>query len=240
MKFDGTDWATVGTVGFSAGSATYTSLAVNSSSNTLFVAYSGGAGGAFAKSITTLTTLPLRLLSFRASRSGNVALLDWTTESEENTAFFEVQRSVDGRSFTKIGTVGSYNSTGTHNYDFTDAGLTGLNVPVIFYRLKMVDKDGNFSYSSIAAVNAPQGQASVTIYPNPVSDVANVILTAKASEKIAWQLVDASGKTVMKGSYVLSAGKNELAVATDALNAGLYTLMIDGGATHAHLKIVKQ
>lgn len=123
------------------------------------------------------SALPLKLLSFSAKLINGETLLNWETENEINTKHFEIERSIDGVHFSKIASELAL-GRGSNNYNTTDAKpQTGSN----YYRLKMVDKDGKFIYSSIllAKVSA-EDKFKFVMYPNPVKDVLIIAPTGMA------------------------------------------------------------
>lgn len=108
------------------------------------------------------TTLPVTWLYFtaRANDSHEVAL-NWATASEINNDRFEIERSADGSSFEKIGTVnGNGNSVQTIEYSFKD---TTVQRGVYYYRLKQVDFDGRFEYSNISAASVDSELSSLKV-----------------------------------------------------------------------------
>lgn len=110
------------------------------------------------------SALPVQLLSFTATSIDNkTASLIWKTAQEENFKQYEIERSSDLLNFKKIGVVFG---TGETTYTFNDLlPQYGNN----YYRLKMVDKDGSFSYSKIKSVEIAS-EAKLSIGPNPSSD----------------------------------------------------------------------
>jgi hypothetical protein len=98
---------------------------------------------ATAATLNIVSVLPLMLVEFSGEAKNDKAVLKWKTAEEENTAVFEIERSADGVSFMKIGTVTAIGS-GAHSYSFTDETPPAGNN---YYRLKMVDKDGKFTNS---------------------------------------------------------------------------------------------
>lgn len=134
--------------------------------------------------------VPLKLLSFTANRQNKTVQLQWRTENEINSSHFEVERSTDGRNFTNIGNV-TATGRNTNNYSTRDElPVSGVN----YYRLKMMDKDGAFSYSQTVKVNFLQGN-SITVQPNPAKDFIT-ITTAEQYKSL--RLVDMNGKEVMR------------------------------------------
>lgn len=113
----------------------------------------------------SVTTLPLKLLSFNATKQSNSGLLNWTVSQQVNTASFTVERSTDGQSFNAIGTVAaSGNDAGTKAYSYTDAKpISGTN----YYRLKMVDIDGKYTYSPIKTLQFDALAVGLLVTPNP-------------------------------------------------------------------------
>lgn len=113
-------------------------------------------------------TLPLSLISFAGSKQNNDVLLQWKTANEINVNRFEVQRSDNGVDFTAIGTV----LAGGSAYSFPDVN-TFSSRAVVFYRLKSIDADARFTYSTIIKLNK-QVSGLITAYPNPVKDVLSI------------------------------------------------------------------
>lgn len=157
--------------------------------------------------------LPVTLASFGAATEGKVTNLNWTTTEETGSREFEIQRSTDGKSWSAIGTVGAKGTTKqTNHYYFTDSSPRGGQN---LYRLKMIDLDGTFAFSSIKAVKFGM---TLNVYPNPAADELHVsTASSPASLKISiykhsGQLVkEVVGKSVIdvsmlpKGIYLVSA-----------------------------------
>lgn len=122
--------------------------------------------------------LPIKLISFKAFKESNSVKIEWQTMEEKNNAYYEIQRSVDGIHYETITTIAGYkNSSSLINYTQYDyAPLNGTS----YYRLKQVDADGSFTYSSISAIEITN-QAEWTVYPNPSMD-GNFTLTSTFSE----------------------------------------------------------
>lgn len=131
--------------------------------------------------------LPIELTSFSAKCDGNIVNLYWQTASEHNNHHFEIERSDNGIDFTAIATVNTQNgnSNATQNYFAKDENP--LNVRS-YYRLKQIDNNGVFSYSSIVTLsctatdgNAPQ--PVVAIFPNPATDIITVDIKGMSGKK---------------------------------------------------------
>lgn len=171
-------------------------------------------------------TLPVDLISFTGNYMQPNAILNWATATENGNDHFDIERSADGSQFTAIGTVPShYQANGqTTYYSFTDnQPVNGQN----FYRLRQVDKDGNFSYSAIVLVDAsvPFVQ-QLKVSPNPVT--ANLTAQYRAMEAgmLTAKIYNAEGREVLSATQQAQPGDNRLNMATHALPAGHYYLVL--------------
>ncbi|GAA4330821.1 hypothetical protein [Flaviaesturariibacter amylovorans] len=189
---------------------------------------------------SSATPLPLTWLSFTgiANTTGN--LLQWTTANESNTSHFEVERSADGSSFQGIGRVGAAgNSSTDRRYSFTD-GVTG---GTYYYRLKQVDNDGRYSYSSVVRLARGEDARAMTAsaYPVPFQDKLTLRLSKAFSgnTKLILSLMDATGKTVLRKEATMGAGQVDLPLSgLGALPKGSYYLQgTAAGGEHFLLKL---
>ena len=134
--------------------------------------------------------LPVKLLYFTAVADGNRVRLNWNVEQEEDVVRYEVERSLTGSLFSKIGTVTSLQKAAWLYTDFDLSPVTGWN----YYRLKIIDKSGKISYSGIRKVRFDKGLQMVSIFPNPTTDVLNIQLPSSYSAKTILQLMTIDGK----------------------------------------------
>ena len=117
-------------------------------------------------SLYGINPLPIELLSFSGTGSGKGNILNWVTASEKNNRYFNIQRSVDGNQFTTLGQVnGKGNSNTLTHYTYFDSLLSNS---LIYYRLKQVDTDGDYTYSSIIKIELVNTEGrELIVYPNP-------------------------------------------------------------------------
>ena len=107
------------------------------------------------------TTLPVSLVNFSAKKNNKSIDITWTTDIEADMKHYEIQRSSDGRNFSTIQTIQSRNSVSSTSYAGNDSKpLNGIS----YYRLKMIETDGNTTYSRIAVVQLRTGN-SIAVYP---------------------------------------------------------------------------
>ncbi|MEP6676873.1 MAG: T9SS type A sorting domain-containing protein [Ferruginibacter sp.] len=183
--------------------------------------------------VSNAQVIPLTLISFNASYNGQQVALKWSTENEINSKNFVIERSADGRNFSALGTVNANNSQTTNNYSFTDAAvLSGAS----FYRLKIVDKDGQFKYSNIISINTKL-KGGVTVYPNP--STANITVSHdKAAANSTLQIMSSEGKIYM--SSVIAKDATQTSVDISKLVPGHYVILVNNGTDRTSIKFVKE
>jgi len=174
--------------------------------------------------LTGTAPLPVVLLSFSASRQGSAVRVAWATASEQNSAYFLVQRSADGRTFETVEKVAALGTSfSRHDYGTLDATpRPGLS----YYRLRQVDQDGTGTYSAVVAVRF-DGQAAtvaptLAAYPNPTAGQrVQLLTTGLATTGGTVQLLDNVGRVVL--TQVIAAGAVETTLEpARPLASGLY------------------
>jgi hypothetical protein len=177
--------------------------------------------------------LPVKLVEFtaQATTGGRSARLAWTTASEVNNAYFDVERSFDGATYAPLGRVAGQGSQATATtYAFVDQGLGTQPAGLVYYRLRQVDFDGTATYSPVrpvylsAADVAAAGQAS--LYPNPAQASTTLDLSAlPAAASYQVQVLDATGRQVQR---LLVTGGQAPRLDLSALAPGLHTVLVTG------------
>lgn len=166
---------------------------------------------------------PVVLSSFDAQRSGlSSVTVNWKTEQEINSKGFEIQRSSDNINFEAVGFVSSKtaNSSLAQFYSFID---NSNNVKgTSFYRLKMIDLDNTFAFSSIRTVKGSGLQAEVNVFPNPASSNSKVTI-GNLSESTNIGVFDNTGRLVQQISST-----NSSSVDLNHLQKGSYYIKITG------------
>jgi len=160
-----------------------------------------------------LPALPVTLISFDAQEKQRQVILDWSTASEENNSHFEIERSVDGRTFKSIGKVtGAGNSVEFVKYSFIDAAI---RYATVYYRLKQVDFDGNYSFSNLLVVNL-QRDSPITVFPSSVYDKVTLDLEEASNSETLIEVFDVMGKKLMSHIMEINATRMELNVSNFA------------------------
>jgi hypothetical protein len=185
-------------------------------------------------------TLPLELLTFGGKLENNATVLDWETTNEINTDKFVVERSIDGRSFNNIGSVTAHGNTASKTaYSFIDVNAVSQPSPILYYRLKMMDRDGKFTYSNTINILLENITGRLTLAPNPASHEVKATITVLTEGRAKWQLIDNSGRVVLNGSVLLKPGKNILPISINNLKGGAYYLTVSGAGIDQKVKLQK-
>ncbi len=168
-RWNGTQWFSHG-----QGSFTGTSAVGTVTSSSAVSSFSP-----FALGSTSLSNpLPIRLLDFAAQAQNGSVELTWRSASEQNSDYYEIQRSAIGTEFESLDKVtAAGESYTTRRYRYRD--IEPLET-VSYYRLKMVDRDGSAEFSKVVLVNY---ESEFHVYPNPVVDVVH--LTEKRIVRIS-------------------------------------------------------
>lgn len=174
-------------------------------------------------SVNAATPLPIELLNFTAKLNENKRTIDlnWVTESEINTEYFEIEKLIDNN----WEVIGSMDAKGSLN-TVTSYYLEDLN-PIFgdnFYRLKSIDTDGSFNYSDVRVVRIDASDDIIEVFPNPASN--SIQLISKNLEKKKIQLFDATGREI--NVDILTNNQDNCIVNTSNLANGYYTFKVIG------------
>ena len=183
-------WTTIGLAGQAAGGDPWdrSSNAVSMLANTTYYFYI--AAGAIAP-------LPVSLISFDAEFQNRSANLKWITASEINNSHFEIERTMNGTDWVTKGSVDGHGTTQIENTYSAADNLEGLVATgTIYYRLKQVDFNGNFTYSMIRSVNISNVPVSIEMYPNPVRDNLNLNWTGEERTNTIIRIVNTNGMSM--------------------------------------------
>jgi len=177
--------------------------------------------------------LPIKLASFTAAAKGKIAVLNWSTITEQNNRGFEIERNAGNNDWMNIGFVGTKatngNSTEKISYNFNDnTPLKGLN----YYRLKQIDNDSKATFSEERIVRFGNGNV-IAIYPNPATNKI-IIDGLEGNEQV--RIYDIAGRMVYNSA---TKGTRET-IDLSELNEGAYQVTVTqtNGDVATH-KIVK-
>lgn len=184
-------------------------ISLNGNSDVAFIAYNTGIG----------VILPITYTYFNAKKINNDAVLTWETVKETNADYFEVQTSVDGKSFTALNRLkAAGNSSTPHSYAYVDKNISAGDH---FYRLKQVDLDDKSEYSPVRLVeNSGTGnKKGLLVTPNPASDNIH-IKTGQSKNAQTLTIYTVDGRKMYTQN--LTTLKSDATVSTTGFQAGTY------------------
>lgn len=168
--------------------------------------------------------LPLTLINFDVEKDlNNNASITWQTANEINTAYFDVERSVNNSSFTRIVTINARGGGGLgYSYATYDQEMSVNGI--YLYRLKMVDQDGRFTYSNVKSLNVSVGFTNLSVYPNPIQKGGQLqLLWPTINGRVSYKLIQSNGGIVAQGGLNFNAGRAQLTL-SNKIAAGVYLL----------------
>ncbi len=199
----------------------YTALAGNNSGNEIgdYVYYATSAD---------LGTLPIKLDHLNAVQKQKSIHLSWTSEIEINVAHYNIERSIDGVQFTKIGEVIPRNSSTVNRYEYIDPNpIIGKN----FYRIQIIETNGSFKYTKIIDKAFQKNTKELIITPNPVRNFIHL----NDFENNNFSVLNLNGQKLLSGKVKYG----QINIST--LNPGSYLLfVIDENGYTNNIKFIKQ
>jgi hypothetical protein len=163
----------------------------------------------------------------RLNNNSTTANIEWKTETEMNSDYFTVERSIGGSQFTAIySSKAAGYSVSRRNYSYADDIMSVKQQKYIYYRIRQVDTDGKFTYSNVVAVRLNR-QVGVEAWPNPFISQFSININARTAEKINVSLYDLQGRLIRTNTAMLTAGVNKLELNNlENLPSGIYNLSI--------------
>lgn len=207
--------------------------------NSMFSGAGGNDGYSSANNIVLLV-LPLRWITFTAAIREKDVALDWIIGNEVPTDGFDIERSFDGISFSKISYLPAYVIAGgsTHyQYIDTDPVLSCIvpDCKTVYYRIKQIGLNHTFEYSVVRRVRFDDAVISFSVYPNPVSDKMFVYCHGVNGMNYEASLYDEVGNLVLSRQGSNSAS---MEIMVDKLAAGMYYLRITAGGNNYSYPII--
>jgi len=193
----------------------------------------------------TGSTMPVKLTRISANKVSGDVLLSWETASEANFSHYEIERSADAYHFAKAGIVNAQPQFGNNKtYSFTDVNVlnaTSLVNGSLYYRLKMVDKDGRFEYSKIVSVKPSIEMTEVvTTYPNPFTDAVYIKMNLLKTSKVILTITDAAGRVIRSKKLTLAQGESIVSfLQLDNLQMGTFILSASVNGKISTVKIMR-
>lgn len=174
----------------------------------------------------TCAILPVKLLAFTATRATDeAALIKWETTEESNLKGYFIERSINpSTGFLDRGfVVPKNNGAAKIDYQFSDPN--DLTV-VSYYRLRMLDLDGSYTYSEIKPVEPVKESNGLVLFPNPTADILNLRLKVIEQQRATVFLFDAAGREIKSWKRNFTRGTNMFSENISSLSAGSYYIVV--------------
>lgn len=195
--------------------------------NTNYLIYVDGVANTKATFTLTLngSVLPVTLVNFSGSITNDKINLSWKTSGEINSKEFQVEKSIDGASFSQFTSVTAKGNTGVENsYGVVDDKPFS---DYTFYRLKIVDRNGHFTYSAVVKIKTPVKALVISnIFPNPASDKINLQIVSDRGTRLLMEIFDILGKHVANHSLTIAQGINQKVLSVSTLAGGTYFIQV--------------
>ena len=188
----------------------------------------------------TGVSLPATINQFTGGYANGFVELSWRSLLNATIKQFDIERSTDGTNFRQIGQV-LLDEENSNNGKFTYLDILaekGAN----FYRLVLVDKEGNYSYSKVLTISVEaKGISLMVVYPNPFSKKVQVKIESDNAEPVSIRVIDNSGNVVRMQAANLQKGDNRIAILNvDNLPSGLYFLEVVAKDRKMRIRLMKQ
>jgi hypothetical protein len=174
--------------------------------------------------------LPVTFAGFNAKTLSGGISLTWEVGTEENVSGYEVQKSVNGSNFSKIGFVAANNKS---SYGFIDSKHTGPG----YYRIKSVDIDGKYAYSTVVRINGEQSSTLLKAFPMPVENQLT-IQHGSANKASRIEIISVDGRTVQ--CTPIASGAQQTIIDFSSIKPGTYIARVVNSNSTETLKIIKQ
>lgn len=232
VGWNGTSWVDL------SGYATATGNTANSSLSGTMIANISAIG--IGKLVSTL---PVKLERFTGSAVGCTAMLVWKTTGEYNTERFVIEQSTDGVNYQAVSTVIASGMQNGYQYSQPVAQA----IAVSGYRLRMVDRDGAFTFSPVVVVRTDCDQQEfMQVYPNPVynsTPQVNLVFTTAYRGQAQFVIFSGTSQRLLSNKIQVTAGKNLVSADVSALAGGTYFIRVigaDGRPIGSGQKFIKQ
>jgi extracellular elastinolytic metalloproteinase len=182
------------------------------------------------------STLPSSLGPLTAAGAKQSVKLSWKSFNEVNTGVYEIERKGPGDAdYIKIGNLSTLGSA-TQSKDYTFTDVNAVAGSRYYYRIKQVNKNGEFYYTNIAMVNLNGKEFAANIYPNPANNVANLSIINPGGGKVSINLFDVLGKKLATFNGA-EAQSQVIPLPIQGLQAGTYWVEINTDEDHRTLKL---
>lgn len=179
-----------------------------------------------------IVALPVLFNSFYATKSNNNVNLNWSTAQEHNNKHFEVQRSLDGNNWSVIHTVlGAGNSNALKQYSYTDKNMTAA---VAHYRIRQVDVDGQYKYSTVKTIRSGEAVSTARIYTT--GNVVNIEFNKEIKNAVTIRIINMNGQVI--GQRSNQQASYRLTIPLSNQITGMHMVQLNDNAGYSEVRKV--
>jgi hypothetical protein len=179
------------------------------------------------------SALPIILSSFNSLCKETGANLLWTTEFEQNSEKFIIEKSTDALNWKEIGVIDAKGNPSNYQFQDAEAGK-------VYYRLKQVDRDGSFTYSKILASDCEVKSITLMLYPNPAVDYTELVFNSTEQFNTNIQVFANNGQLVQNIQASVQKGLNKIRINTIQFTSGTYIIKVNSNKLNLSKTFVKQ
>ncbi len=188
--------------------------------------------------IPNVGVLPVKLISLEGKKSEQGNTVKWVVAENESGRLFEIEKSTDGRSFTKIHSRNASDKPGVEEYSFTDANASSAS----YYRIKLIDKAAKSFYSkTILMESRTPSAAAIHLSTNPVDAYLSFSYFTSSASMATVNIYNVSGARVLSQRINLAIGTNRITIPADGkLYTGAHVLEITNDKENSRTKFIKR
>jgi hypothetical protein len=224
--WDGTFWQEIGGTGsgsvLTTGSVTSNSVSAFNSNFTI-------------GSISFV--LPLRIISFTASRENNYSRVNWAIGNELNVVSYELERSDDGISFNTISVKNPFNQNGTEFYSYADSKQINN---IAYYRLKVVGIDNRIIYSGIVTVSENGSNKDLYVIKNPIDASIDIFAGTSVKGIYNYTISNTTGQIMQSGTLDITHAGNYSIILKPVFSPGIYQLVLKNSTNSLQKTVLKK
>ena len=192
---------------------------------------------------TIQSVLPVNMISFTGNINDKLVRLNWQTSQENNSSYYEVQRSSNGSNYEPISTITTNGNTSTLSTYQEKDDLFFYTGKVVYYRLKMVDTDGKFKFSKVLVIkiNTATTINILKAWPLPFNSQLTAGYSSDLSGEIKINITHMNGSRVASSAATVQKGYNSISInQAQTIPSGTYLLTITSNGKSESIKVVKQ
>ena len=189
-------------------------------------------------SLTRNVFFPVELAEFTVNSADNkTALLQWTSQTEKNSIHYEIQRKVDDGDFMRVNTVAAAGES-LEEIDYTyEDDISKINGNYVYYRLKMVDKDGSFEYSDVRSLKLRTIKPDISVSPNPAQNTVALDLQLALDETVMVNIYNLQGQQINSYTWAYTNTNSQKQIDVSHLLSGVYILEVVSSQGRATKKL---